>query len=178
MPDSPANPVELLEQLLEAVRATPGALDRRLAGVAAQAQQVVQAAGTARAAAGEATRAAEAIQGAGRRQALWQGLGIGLGVLVACGAAWWLGNQGGSQQGRAEGYAAGVQVNQDQAAAASWANTPAGQLAWKLETTNPGTLAKLAGCDQPGWTVEAKGKGRICIPRPASDGSFYGWYVP
>lgn len=178
MPDSPADPVELLEQLLEAVRAAPGALDQRLAGVAGQVQQVVQAAGTARQAAAEASRAAQALQGAGRRQALWQGLGIGLAVVAACGSAWWLGDLGGFARGRAEGYAGGLQVNQDQVAAASWANTPAGQLAWRLETAAPGTLAKLARCDQPGWTAKGQGSQRVCYPFAAPDGKTYGWAVP
>jgi hypothetical protein len=69
------------------------------------------------------------------------------------------------------GYGTGYNEAKDEKAAAAWANTPAGQLAYRFAQT--GSLNSLAKCDRPGWYVE---KG-VCYVKPASDGT-YGWRLP
>jgi outer membrane scaffolding protein for murein synthesis (MipA/OmpV family) len=81
------------------------------------------------------------------------------------------GKDSGYQAGYGAGYGAGYTEAKDEKAAAAWANTPEGRLAYRFAQT--GSLASLAKCDRPGWYVE---KG-VCYVKPASDGT-YGWRLP
>ena len=74
----------------------------------------------------------------------------------------------GEQTGREAGYTQA----KDEKAAAVWANTSDGQLAFQLAQT--GYLNTIARCSAPGWKKE---KG-ACYPEKASDGSQYGWVIP
>jgi hypothetical protein len=70
------------------------------------------------------------------------------------------------------GYGMGYNEAKDEKAAAAWANTPQGRLAYRFAQT--GSLDSLVKCDRPGWT-EKKG---VCFPYQASDGKTYGWTIP
>ncbi|MCW2314065.1 protein mobE [Rhodoferax antarcticus] len=69
------------------------------------------------------------------------------------------------------GKGLGYTEAKDEKAAAAWANTPEGKLAYRFAQT--GSIANLAKCDRPGWYIE---KG-VCYVKPASDGT-YGWRLP
>lgn len=104
------------------------------------------------------------------RKQQWKALGIGIGTAaITLLLTGWLTFQQGKEVGIAEGY----QVARHEAAAASWANTPEGQLAYRLALV--GSLQKVARCSQPGWQVSNKG---ACLPYSASDGSLHGWMIP
>lgn len=107
-----------------------------------------------------------------RSAASWAVLGALAGILVAGGAGYWRGHTGGREIGLAEGYRAAVNAN----AAASWANTPNGQIALALDRA--GSLSLLAQCSNQGWKVETIQGRRLCIVRPVKDGSIYGWTLP
>ena len=107
-----------------------------------------------------------------RSAASWAVLGALAGILVAGGAGYWRGHTGGRETGLAEGYRAAVDAN----AAASWANTPSGQIALALDRA--GSLSLLAQCSNQGWKVETIQGRRLCIVRPVKDGSIYGWNLP
>lgn len=104
---------------------------------------------------------------------LWAGLGGLLIALVASGGGYFLGHRSGMEDGQAEGY----QLAQDQQAAASWANTPEGQRAYRLDQL--GSLDSLALCKGPGWVIDTNQNGRrFCSPQPNSDGQVSGWFIP
>ena len=75
-------------------------------------------------------------------------------------------------QGKEAGFGAGFKAARHEAAAASWANTPQGQVAYRLALV--GSLEKVARCTAPGWKV----KNGACLPYPDSDGSLHGWMMP
>ena len=72
---------------------------------------------------------------------------------------------------RTDGYRATADVN----AAASWANTPSGQIAFALDRA--GSLNRLAQCDGQGWRFVQNGR-RSCYPHATVDGKVYGWTLP
>ena len=72
-------------------------------------------------------------------------------VLAAGGIGYLLGEQAGQATGEAAGYRTAV----DQNAAASWANTPAGQAAFALDRA--ASVDRLTRCDGQGWKVVAYG---------------------
>lgn len=75
-------------------------------------------------------------------------------------------------QGKEAGFGQGYKVARHEAAAASWANTPEGQLAYRLALV--GSLQQVAKCSEPGWKV-SKG---ACLPYSAPDGNLHGWMIP
>jgi hypothetical protein len=77
----------------------------------------------------------------------------------------------GTTAGRARGWAEGYRQTVDEKAAAAWANTPEGRLAFGL--ANAGSIRQLAACSGRGWVP----KGGVCFPR-AESGIVYGWRVP
>lgn len=79
----------------------------------------------------------------------------------------------GKDSGYQAGYGKGYTEAKDEKAAAAWANTPEGKLAYRFAQT--GSLGSLAKCDRPGWKVE---KGN-CYPYAVSttEGT-YGWAMP
>ncbi|AMM18808.1 protein mobE (plasmid) [Burkholderia sp. PAMC 28687] len=70
------------------------------------------------------------------------------------------------------GYGMGYNEAKDEKAAAAWANTPQGRLAYRFAQT--GSLDSLMKCDRPGWS-EKKG---VCYPYQTADGNVYGWRIP
>jgi hypothetical protein len=61
--------------------------------------------------------------------------------------------------------------------ACSWLDSVEGQMAVGLSQT--GTLRNLYTCDNPGWVVEERKEGRMCIPKPdAKTKQFWGWQLP
>jgi hypothetical protein len=127
-------------------------------------------------AASEAKNAAaialQAARASARSVASWAVLGALAGVLVAGGAGYWLGHSGGRESGLADGYRSAL----DQNAAASWANTPSGRLAFDLDQL--GSLSLVMGCSGQGWHTETQHGRRYCFGGPAPDGHTYGWPLP
>lgn len=74
--------------------------------------------------------------------------------------------------GENSGYGRGYNAAKDEKAAAAWANTPQGRLAYRFAQT--GSLDSLIRCDRPGWAK----KKEVCLPYQASDGNVYGWVIP
>ncbi|MFM0140455.1 DUF6753 family protein [Caballeronia grimmiae] len=70
------------------------------------------------------------------------------------------------------GYGLGYKEAKDEKAAAAWANTPQGKLAYRFAQT--GSLDSLIKCDRPGWAK----KKEVCFPYQTSDGQVYGWVIP
>ena len=77
-------------------------------------------------------------------------------------------HRNGHEAGYNIGYGTGYDEAKDEKAAANWANTPEGKLAYRFAQT--GSLGSLAKCDSPCWYIE---KG-ACYVKPASNGT-YGW---
>lgn len=80
----------------------------------------------------------------------------------------------GYTDGYRAGYNAGIAEARVEEAAASWANTPEGRMAYGL--SQGGSLRRLATCDAPGWTWELQGDRMICFPfRNPASGKVHGW---
>ena len=118
----------------------------------------------------EIARSAQAVarHTASKSWLQWLGAASILGMLILAGAFWW-----GFSTGQRSGYAAALDVKE----AESWAATPSGQAAYRLERN--GDLMHLVRCDQDGWRVEKTttgGKG--CFVRGTTDGHVMGWLLP
>ena len=99
----------------------------------------------------------------------WKALAIGIGAAaITILVTGWLA----FSQGKEAGFGAGFKAARHEAAAASWANTPQGQVAYRLALV--GSLEQVARCTGPGWKV----KNGACLPYPDSDGSLHGWMMP
>jgi hypothetical protein len=92
-------------------------------------------------------------------------------VCVAClsGLAWFL-HVNGWDAGYGLGYTSGYQAARDEKAAASWAASPEGMVAYEL--AKAGSVRDLARCSRPGWFV----RDGNCYPARAADG-LYGWSI-
>jgi len=121
---------------------------------------------------GAAQKALQASTTQLRSNLLWLGSCALLTLLMASGGGYWLGHQAGNEQGQAEGY----QAARNEQAAASWANTPAGQRAYGLDQR--GSLDMLARCNAPGWSTERQKGGIVYFPNPDAKGQTTGWYLP
>lgn len=98
---------------------------------------------------------------------------IALGVLaVASGGGFYAGYATAWAKGQAEGYAS----SRSEAAAASWANTPAGRRGYLLDQT--GSLDMVTACSGRGWNIETQNGRRVCFPAKDSQGRMAGWFVP
>lgn len=128
------------------------------------------------AALGQATKASQkalqAAQAEIRSSLLWTGLTAFLIVLGAFGGGYFFGQRAGWDTGHADGY----QKARNQEAAASWANTPAGQRAYSLD--RQGNLDLLTMCRGNGWTTERRKGGTVCFPNADAKGNVTGWYLP
>ncbi len=168
--------IQAFNRLTTAVTDLQSRLANLELGLGRKAAQAEQAATRAEEAAKAARTAAEhagvVARAKARSAASWAILGALAGILVAGGAGYWRGHVSGRNTGLADGYRAAVDVN----AAASWANTPAGQTALALDRA--GSLPLLAQCNNQGWKVETIQGRRLCIVRPVKDGSVYGWNLP
>ena len=102
----------------------------------------------------------------------WAACAVLAGVLAAGGIGYLLGERAGGTVGQANGYRAAV----DEKAAASWANTPSGRLAFALDQA--GSLNLVATCSGQGWKVEKQHGSRVCFPKVDRDDSLYGWTLP
>ncbi len=150
-----------------------GALEQGLGDKAA-------AAGKAAADATQAAERTEAAATAAREVALagarswtaYAAIIIFAGVLSAGIAGYLLGELAGQATGQAAGYRAA----RDEQAAASWANTPSGQLALALDRA--GSLGPLARCSGQGWKSTVLDGRRVCYPQATPDGKVYGWTLP
>ena len=83
----------------------------------------------------------------------------------------WMMHHKGHSAGFAEGHELGYIEAQDEKAAASWANTPEGKLAFGL--AQAGSVRNLANCDGNGWTI----KNDYCFPQAGADNMIYGWRI-
>ena len=168
--------IQAFNRLAEAVTGLQSRLVDLELGLGRKAAQAEQAATRAEDAAKAARTAAEhagvVARAKARSAASWAALGALAGVLVAGGAGYWRGQAGGREVGLAEGYRAAVDAN----AAASWANTPSGQIALALDRA--GSLGLVTRCTGQGWKAEIIGGRRFCMAFPAQDGKTYGWVLP
>ena len=168
--------VQAFTQLTSAVTGLQSRLGALEQGLSAKAAQAERAATTALAAAQNASQAAERAHDATRADARsWTAYAaciVAGCVLSASIVGYLLGEQAGQATGEAAGYRTAV----DQNAAASWANTPAGQAALALDRA--GSVDRLARCDGQGWKVVVQSGRRVCYPSAAADGKVYGWTLP
>jgi hypothetical protein len=88
--------------------------------------------------------------------------------VVSLGVVGWSAYRAGHAAGHARGWAQAYRATVDEKAAAAWANTPEGRLAFGL--ARAGSIRELAACSGRGWVP----KGGVCFPRPES-GVVYGW---
>lgn len=74
--------------------------------------------------------------------------------------------------GKEAGYGAAIRVARNETAAAAWANTPEGQLAYRLALA--GSLQQVARCSAPGWKI----RNGACLPQVDAEGTLHGWVMP
>lgn len=99
----------------------------------------------------------------------WKALAVGIGAAsISLLMTGWMA----FDQGKEAGYGAAIKVARNEYAAATWANTPEGQLAYRLALV--GSLQQVARCNAPGWKV----KNGACLPYTDADGSLHGWALP
>ncbi|MGZ5030862.1 MAG: DUF6753 family protein [Methylobacter sp.] len=87
------------------------------------------------------------------------------------GLGWYIHNQA-YKAGFSSGYGSAYAEAKDEKAAAAWANTPQGKLAYKLAQTS--TFSNLVYCNNPGWRIE----NNACYPHQEKNNSPYGWWLP
>ena len=168
--------VEAFNRMADAMQALHGRLGALDAGMSEKVAKAEQAASKAETAAENAVQAAKhaaaTAQSGARQTASWAVLGALAGILGAGGAGYWLGHASGRENGLADGYRAA----RDEKAAASWANTPAGQLAFALDRA--GSLSMLAQCTNQSWKAETRDGRRFCFPMPDAKQNVTGWRLP
>jgi hypothetical protein len=121
---------------------------------------------------GASQKALQASQTEIRSSLLWSGLTALLIVLVAFGGGYFFGQRAGWDTGHADGY----QKARNQEAAASWANTPAGQRAYGLDQL--GSLDLVSQCMGHDWQRSIQDGKRVCFPQVDAKGNMAGWYIP
>lgn len=100
---------------------------------------------------------------------MWRWAAGCIAVAVLCvGLFGWYMHSSGKESGHQAGYAEA----RDEKAAASWANTAEGRLAYRFAQS--GELQRLANCNGKGWKVE---KG-VCFPMKDESGYVHGWVLP
>ncbi|MDN7352466.1 replication protein [Acetobacter senegalensis] len=153
-------------RLLRAVRSDQATRNQQEHTLSAEMQTAL------RQATGASQKALQAAKTEIRSSLLWTALTAFLIVLVAFGGGYVFGKRSGWDAGQAEGY----QKARNQEAAASWANTPAGQRAYGLDQR--GSLDLLTLCQGNGWTTERQKGGTVCFPNADAKGNVTGWYLP
>ena len=79
----------------------------------------------------------------------------------------------GYRNGKNTGYAFALDVKE----ASSWAATPAGQAAYRMDRN--GDLIHVIRCDESGWKVQRSRTGeKSCFVSPGPDGDVFGWNLP
>ena len=117
-----------------------------------------------------ATTAKEVAYNTSRKQ-MWQWAGGCIGIAFLCFSMFgWFIHSKAYTAGYNSGYGIGYSEAKDEKAAATWANTPEGKLAYRFAQL--GELPKLAKCEGKGWEIE---KG-ICYVQPVKEGT-YGWRI-
>ncbi|MEP6653053.1 MAG: hypothetical protein ABJA82_06815, partial [Myxococcales bacterium] len=110
---------------------------------------------------------AAARRAAGAQMWKWTGACVVASTICLAGVGWFEFRKG-EQTGYAHGWAKADEVGRISAAAASWANTPEGQLAYGL--AQAGSVRELAECSGRGWTA----KDGVCLVQPEK-GKTHGW---
>ena len=142
-------------------------------GLAAEQKQQCQ---TIKDAAEKASRtaieASEAFAASKPRLMIWTALCAVMLVFGGWLAAYWVGRHDGWAAGQVNGRQEALTDN----AAVSWANTPSGKMAQRLD--NLGNLQPLATCNIPGFSIQKGEKGiRWCVVA-GTDRQFHGWSLP
>lgn len=153
-------------RLLRAVQSNQATRNQQEQALSAEMQDALRQATEA------SQKALQASQTEIRSSILWMGLTAFLIVLGASGGGYVFGQWSGRTIGQAEGY----RQARNQEAAASWANTPAGQRAYGLD--RQGNLDLLTLCRGNGWTMERRKDGTVCFPNADPKGNVTGWYLP
>lgn len=112
-----------------------------------------------------------AHQVAGKQKLQW----LAASSVVIClvlGAVGWFAFSSGQTSGYHGGFGVGYREARDEKAAASWANTPDGKLAYRFAES--GELQRLARCQGKGWEIRK----RFCYPLPVPNDGTYGWAMP
>jgi hypothetical protein len=113
---------------------------------------------------------ASAKRAAGAQLWKWVSVAATIGTLSIALTGWWQFRRG-DVAGFATGWTAATKHCDSSAAAASWANTPEGQLGYGLAKV--GSLRDLATCSGRGWIA----KDGLCFPQ-SEHGKMHGWRVP
>jgi hypothetical protein len=108
-----------------------------------------------------------AKQVAGKQRAKWLAISVVVASLCLSGVGY-LAFLAGLDSGLGRGY----QEAKEEVAAASWANTPEGKLAYGF--AKAGELQRVVRCEGKGWKV----KGGVCYPHAAGEEGVHGWRVP
>ncbi len=170
--------IEAFNRMAGAMQGLQSRLDALDQGLGSKVGRTEQAATKAETAAASARQAAERLEATSRQEARsaasWAVLGALAGILGAGGAGYWLGHASGQESGLADGYRAAM----DEKAAASWANTPAGQLALALALDRAGGLNLVARCNGQGWTPAVQNGRKVCYPNASAGKAVDGWYLP
>jgi hypothetical protein len=174
--------VWLLLMVLQHYETLYGTFPARIAEAAREATHTARETALAQAkAVGEKTKAAlaeavrEAAVGSARQAAgaqLWKWASVAATVVtLSIGFVGWSQFGRGERAGFATGWATATRQCQTAAAAASWANTPEGQLGYGL--AKAGSLRDLATCSGRGWIA----KDGICFAQ-SEHGRVHGWRLP
>jgi len=103
---------------------------------------------------------------------MWQWAAGCIAVAFLCvGMFGWYMHSTGKDSGYKAGYGAGYTEAKDEKAAAAWANTPEGRMAYRFAQS--GELQMLARCNGKGWRIERG----TCFPHPVEN-IIYGWKLP
>lgn len=113
---------------------------------------------------------ASAKRAAGAQLWRWVSIAVSTATLSIAVTAWSEFGRG-ERAGVATGWTSAAKQCASAAAAASWANTPEGQLAYRL--AQAGSLRELATCSGRGWTA----KDGSCFAQP-EHGRVHGWRLP
>lgn len=112
-----------------------------------------------------------AHQVAGKQKLQWLAASSAV-VCLVLGAVGWFAFSSGQKSGYHGGFGVGYREARDEKAAASWANTPDGKLAYRFAES--GELQRLARCQGKGWEIRKS----VCLPfSPPNEGT-YGWTMP
>jgi len=101
----------------------------------------------------------------------WAAGCIAVAFMCVGGIGWYMHNSG-KDSGFRAGYSMGYEQAKDEKAAAAWANTPEGKLAYRF--AQKGELTRLARCEGKGWKIE----NGWCYPYSVPGEGTYGWRIP
>ena len=103
---------------------------------------------------------------------MWQWASVCISIaFLGVGLFGWYMHSSGESAGLKIGYGQGYTEAKDEKAAAAWANTPDGKMAFAFAQS--GELQRLARCQGKGWKQEKGG----CFPHSSQD-YIHGWRMP